>query len=141
MKQNRNYDPKVFTVSKERKEIALLPNIGRFCECGCNKRLEGKRITRRIHGKKITYFMKIQKDQKFFSKYCRERSFRQNNKDRKKLSLTCRLQLKPKSDSKPYRVLAIYLRQGLKREYKIKEGSDLWNFIEKFTNNLNEGKP
>lgn len=136
MKQNSGYDPNIFTITKERKEIALLPNVGRFCACGCGKRLEGKKVTRRINKKKITYYWKVQKEQKFASKHCQEKFYIQTHTQKPKSSLVCRLQLEPKHDSKPYRILSIYLRQGLKRDYKIKKDTDLWNMVERLEKSL-----
>jgi len=137
MKQNNGYDPKIFTVTKERKEIALLANVGKFCGCGCGKRLEGKKVTRRINKKKVTYYMKVQKDQRFASKYCKDKMYQRTHVQEPKSSLICRIQLKPKQDgNNPFRVLSIYLKQGLKRDYKIVKNTDLWNMIERLTKSL-----
>ena len=132
MNHNRGYDDETFIVSTERKEIALLPNIGKFCKCGCGKRIEGKIIKRRIGKNIITYFRKAQKNKIFFSESCKVKYFNTTTPKKLKPSLNALISLKIHDDETPYRELTLYLKSNSKQIIKITpEHKELWNILEK----------
>ena len=126
-------NPIPFIVNEEKKDSIIIPKLGKYCENNCGERLKGKIMTRTINGKKITYFRKSASDARFCSKYCKDRYFRKNYPHENKSSLACRIQLRKGSDGKPFRIVSIYIRQGLKYDVKIREGNSLWDMMERFT--------
>lgn len=146
---NRGYDESVFAVSKTTKEVALLPGIGRFCLCGCNRRIEGKHITQKTRrGDTIQYFKRPREDQLFYSNACRCKHYRHNEpKYKEYLSrLDVKINLKVIYDKTPYRILKIYLKHQSSIDIKIteKQNPELWNICEKFaryrSNNISINK-
>lgn len=134
--KNRGYDPEIFTVSTERKEIALLPGIGRFCEAGCGRPIKGKLVKHMIHGKPVEIFHKPRYDQRFCSENCKHKI---NNKkhptDWDKIRINCSLMLRVESNEKiPYRLLKLHLKsQNDTIDIRIteKNNPEIWRICEK----------
>lgn len=122
--QNRGYDPKVFTVSTKRSEVALLPNVGKFCGCGCGKRIEKTKRVRIINGRKIVDFL-IPKNQIYATRYCKNKMH--NKKHNSKYSLAARIQLRPENN---IRIMTIYVDKERGRKVAItKAEKPIWNMM------------
>lgn len=139
--KNYGYDPKTFIVSKEKHEVALLPDVGRYCKCGCGHRIEGRRVTQKLHGQTISYYLKPKKNQQWATQHCKKKYYNHPGMHVSKASILCGIKLKTDHDGKPFRVASLYLKAGLKREFKIREGSDLWKFLDSLDKNRNKANP
>uniref|UniRef100_A0AAT9JGL2 ORF29 n=1 Tax=Nitrosopumilaceae spindle-shaped virus TaxID=3065433 RepID=A0AAT9JGL2_9VIRU len=134
MIKNRNYDPKLFIVSRHTVDVALLPGVGRFCKCGCGNKIDSRRVTRIRNGKAISYILKPDPDQVFFRKNCKFKYYNMINSHKSKSSLSCLISLKVINDIIPYRVLTLYISKNSKENYKITpEHKELWNTLEKLS--------
>lgn len=114
MPPNRGYDPKQFIASKIIKTVIFLPGIGRFCKCGCNEHVSGR------------------KDKLFFSSQCR-RKYYDIEKGRKpsKYHLDARIHLISKEQD--FHLLVIYFNNGKKFEYKIRPKTNVFAILEKIS--------
>jgi len=123
--ENRGYDPKAFTVSTKRVDVALLPNIGRFCACGCGKRIEKILRIRMLNGKKVIDHISP-KNQKYATAYCRNKV--NNKKHESKYSLIARI---PLIASNNMRIITIYVKGRERRQVAItKSDKAIWNLME-----------
>jgi len=130
--KNRNYDPKLFIVSRQTVDVALLPGVGRFCKCGCGNQIASRRVIRIRNGKVVSYILKPDPDQVFHRKSCKYKYYNMINSHKSKSSLSCLISLKVNDDKIPYRVLTLYLSKNSKETYKITpEHKELWNTLEK----------
>lgn len=134
--KNHGYDPELFIVSKESKEIALLPGIGRFCECGCGRPIKGKLVKHIIHGKSVEIFHNPRHDQRFATNSCKSRIYRKLHPvNWDKIRINCSLMLRVESNENiPYRVLKLYLKNGndtLDIKITQKNNPEIWNVCEK----------
>lgn len=136
---NRGYDPNIFTVSTETKEVALIPNVGRFCKNNCGKRLKGVKVKRinRITKRPVEYELPILKNQLFCSKACKEKFYKTANPQtatyHSPITVYCRIKLTSYSDDgQPYRLITLYLGKLVNVEVKITPDSgELWKVLEK----------
>lgn len=129
---NRGYDKETFIVSLQQNEIALLPNLGKFCKAGCGKRIEGKVVKRKIGNKITIYFRKAQKNKEFCTTNCKVKFFNKNTSRKLRPSLSALIGLKVLNDKTPYRELTVYLKNNSKLHLKITpEYKELWNVLEK----------
>ena len=134
--KNHGYDPDIFIVSKGSKEIALLPGIGRFCECGCGRPIKGKLVKHIIHGKPVEIFHNPRHDQRWASKKCKDKIYhKQHPVNWDKIRINCSLMLRVESNEKtPYRILKLHLKnQNDAIDIKItaKSNPEIWNVCEK----------
>lgn len=130
--QNRGYDKDIFVVTKEQKETALLPNVGRFCKCGCGKRIEGKVVTRKLGKGITTYYRKAQLNKEFFTASCKVKFYNRTTPRKLRPSLNALIGLKVLQDKVSYRELTLYLKNNHKLTLKItSEHKELWNVLEK----------
>jgi len=126
---NRGYDPKVFTVSTKRLEVALIPDVGKFCECGCGKEIKGKKIIGSIHGKKFSYFRKPTANQRFATLYCSKKYHNTHEKQQSRSSLLARIPLNPTNDM---RIITVYVHGKQNRQVAItKDDKAVWNLMNK----------
>ena len=121
-----------FILSKEMKPIALLPNLGRFCRCGCGKRIEGKRITRKFKTCTVNFYRKPRDDQIFATRNCKNKHQNKGKSHHSKSNPACRLELKIQNDGQPYRLLSIYVKPGLKFDTKVRPNTEVWETIETY---------
>jgi len=134
MTLNRGYDPNIFSVSKENKEFALLPNIGRFCKCGCQKQVKGRKVTRKKNNKIQVYYLNPDKDQVFASSACKIRFYNKKYSHKSKSSVNCLISFAVQNDKIPFRVLTLYIGQRTKQYFRITpDQKDLWNALEKLS--------
>lgn len=131
--ENRGYNKDIFLVSKASKEIALIPGLGKFCRCGCNKPIEGKIITQRTKsGREIKYFRKPYPDQIFASRGCKTRHYNRIKGYQSRRILKCIINLIPNDDQT--RTLTIYLTKGKKEIFTISHTQKrLWTYLEKIS--------
>lgn len=138
-KVNRGYDPNVFTVSTETKEVALIPNVGRFCKNKCGKRLKGKKVKRINHITKkfVEYELPILKNQLFCSKSCKEKFYKIANPQtatyHSPVTVYCRIKLTSYSeDGQPFRLITLYLGKHANLDVKITpDCGELWHVLDK----------
>jgi hypothetical protein len=119
----------LFVISKERKEIALLKGVGRFCKCGCGKPLKGKLVTRLYYGKPIQYYLPVKKDQVFATIHCQHKYHNSINSYPCTTHLLARIQVKPENNS---RLVTIYYnhKRGI-RVMITKNDKAIWSLMNK----------
>jgi len=126
--ENRGYDPETFTVSTKRSEFALIPNVGRFCLCGCGKEIRGKKITGSIYGKKFSYIRQPKFNQKFATLYCGKKYANAHDKQQSRSSLLARI---PLAATNNMREITVYIRGKESRRVAItKSDKSIWNLME-----------
>lgn len=131
---NRGYDKEVFTVSTERKEIALLPGIGKFCKCGCGKRIEGVRVTRKLKSSTISYYRQPPINKEFATQNCARKYFSKYQQRQDADILRCIIILRVNADKAPYRKMTIYHKKGIKTDLKItQKDKELWSYLERIS--------
>lgn len=118
------------------KEVAFLPGIGKFCKCGCGKKIESVKVTRRLkNGNKISFIRQPQKNKVFATLYCKLRYFSRKGQNKYRLTLSCGVTLsKQGSEDRPYRIMTIYGKQNnqtakftiTKLNHKL-----LWDYLDK----------
>ena len=117
MKRNNGFNPKTFTVIKEKHLAAYIPGVGRYCQCGCNRIIAG-----RI-------------DKRFFSPACRRRNHdKTKGVPLPKYHLESLIFLKIIEEPYPHRKITLYLNKGNKIELKlIPEYKEIWDILNKIT--------
>jgi hypothetical protein len=138
LKPNRGYDPNVFVVAKESFEVALLPNIGRFCKNKCGRRIKGTKVTRwHWRSRRVqTYELPPAINKVFCSKTCKSRFYEKTigkKNHTTKNAVDCRIRLVPRDDEgQPFRLITLYLGKRAHVEVKITPDSgELWNVLNK----------
>lgn len=124
----------LFEETKERFNVIHLAGIGRFCKCGCGKRIEGVIVTKKLKHSTIR-FRRVAANNKVFA----NRSHKDNYENRFKTkthnrSLYARISLVKqytKNNKTPYYELRIYKKKGIKESFEItKSNIKLFEFIE-----------
>lgn len=132
---NLNYDPRIIIASKEQKEVIHLSldgkPLGRFCACGCGKRIIGQKVKRKNWRTGLTqeFFLPPSENQIFFNKSHGSKFRDKRPKSHKsKNGLDCRIKLNVYyEDGKPFRILKIYLKKQQSIMLKITpEYKELW---------------
>ena len=116
MKRNNGFDQKIFTVVKEKHLAAYIPGVGRYCKCGCERLIIGR------------------KDKVFFNPGCRRRYYGQVNgiPPIPKHSIHCSINIKIIETPFPHRKIILYLNKGNRIDLQIiPEYKELWNMLEK----------
>ena len=115
MKRNNGFNPKVFTVIKEKHLAAYIPGVGRYCKCGCERLIVGR------------------KDKVFFSPACRRRLYDvTKGRPIPKNYIDSIINLKIIEEPYPHRKITVYLNKGNKIELKlIPEYKELWEILDK----------
>lgn len=136
VKQNNlGYDPDLLIASKELKQVVYLSGIGRFCKCGCGKRIEPVNVRSIVKGK-IVYFKRDNKNKVFATLYCQKRYHSKKGNHTSKRSIAARIDLTVYYDKTPYRKIAVYLKKSVKFELRITEADkDIWKFLENIARN------
>lgn len=147
-KNNSDYDKNILIVSKEMREVAFLPGIGKFCKCGCGSRVTGIKVRRKLKsGEVITYDRKPQENKVFATRYCKLRYFARQGQNKYRRTISCGITLIPDSEKNPSRTLTIYGKLGNKTKKFIitpKNFPTLWKYldiIQEFRNNKTKHKP
>ena len=137
MKQdNQGFDKQTFIVALEKKQTALLPGIGRFCLCGCGKKITGKRVTRRLKkGGTVSYDRPPQENKIFFSQACKQRYYMRTRDQKLRLTLQCGITLKRSGEGEnEYRTITLYGKtSGTLAKYTLRKENHelLWNYLNK----------
>lgn len=125
------YDNEPFIKSREIHDAVLLPKIGRFCKCGCNKRLESRVITKKLKsGRTITFRRGPIENQEFLDRTHRNHYHYKTEGKTTQTSVVARINLPLNRDGT--RTITVYL--GRKEKYAFEVNSNqklLWDFLNK----------
>ena len=131
---NHGYDKTIVVISKESREVAHLPGIGKFCKCGCGKRITGYKVTRRLRsGNTITYDRKPQENKVFATRNCKLKYFARKGQNKYRLTIGCGITLIPTTEKNPSRTLTIYGKLGNQTKKFIitpKSFPTLWKYLD-----------
>lgn len=115
---------------KQTMEMVHLNGIGRFCKCGCGKRIEPITVKRNTFGKNVA-FKRLPKNKVFASKYCNDKYHNKKGSHVSRQSLKCQISLNVNMDKKLYREIRIYMKKGVVKKFRIREDQkELWEFLE-----------
>ena len=130
MKRNPNYNPDIIIASKESVEAIHLSGIGRFCLCGCGKRINRQIIKRNVKGK-IVIQNRLRNDQKYATPACKTRYYNKLFGKTQNSSVRTLIFLKVNDGTKPYREMRLYLKKGISKTIRItKDNKELWQVLD-----------
>ena len=115
----------VFVSRQEAKTLVMLPGIGRFCKCGCNRHITGR------------------KDKLFFNqshkhRYYEKEGKRHLNYGKETLPALIKLRLEPDGS----RIIRLYLKKNIFQDIKItKNDRLLWEALERIKKFRNMSNP
>lgn len=139
-KANHGYDPDIIIASRQTVDVIHLKvdgkEVGRYCKCGCGKKITGKKV-KRYHwrSKRVQeYELPPMPQQVYATRGCmiRDTSKRQGTKWNAG-GYNCRLNFKVELiKNKPTRKLTVYMGKRMKKEFLITEKEkELWSFLER----------
>ena len=117
MKANNGFNKKIFVVVKESHLAAYIPGVGRYCKCGCERLIIGR------------------KGKVFFSPACRRRLYdATKGRPIPKHYIDSTINLKTIEEPFIHRKMNIYLNKGNKIELRIiPEYKEIWDILNKIT--------
>ena len=115
----------VFISRKEAQTLVMLPGIGRFCKCGCNRHITGRKD-------------KIFFNQNHKHKYYERQGKHRNNYGKETLPALIKLRLEPDGT----RIIRLYLKKNIFQDVKITKNDKLiWDALERIKNFRNISNP